>query len=56
MTPSRNIRIDDETWDSLREAADETDTTASAVIKGLIKNYLREHQRWVDLQKALSDD
>lgn len=39
-TTLRNIRIDDERWNALREAAEEQGTDASKVIRDMIDVYL----------------
>ncbi len=39
-TTKRNIRIDDELWQSVQERADELETTVSEVIRELLHDWL----------------
>ena len=40
-TPARNVRISNRDWDALKSAAAEEGTSAGAIIRRLIREYLR---------------
>ena len=41
-TPLRSLRIDNERWDRLLFAAEDNNTTISAILRQLIDEYLKE--------------
>lgn len=44
-TPLRSLRIDDERWDRLLFAAEDNNTTISAILRELIDEYLKENEQ-----------
>ena len=44
-TPSRSLRIDDERWDRLLFAAEDNNTTITAILRELIDEYLKENEQ-----------
>jgi hypothetical protein len=41
-TPARNIRIPDHDWSALQDAAADEGTSAGAVVRRLVRDYLRK--------------
>ena len=41
-TPLRSFRLDDERWDRLLFAAEDNNTTITAILRQLIDEYLKE--------------
>src|SRR5699024_2705950 len=44
-TPLRSFRLDDERWDRLLFAAEDNNTTISAILRELIDEYLKENEQ-----------
>ena len=44
-TPLRSLRIDNERWDRLLFAAEDNNTTISAIMRDLIDQYLKENEQ-----------
>ncbi|MFC4006576.1 hypothetical protein ACFOY2_05045 [Nonomuraea purpurea] len=44
-TPVRNVRVGDEIWEQVERAADEDDTTASAIVKEALLEYVAKRAK-----------
>ena len=44
-TPLRSFRLDDERWDRLLFAAEDNNTTITAILRELIDDYLKENEQ-----------
>lgn len=47
-TPSRNIRVADETWEAAKAAAGQIDTTVSAVVVDHLTRFTGARRAWVE--------